>query len=217
MALPSPPPLCQLQNLGLAMTPLFWTGLPQNIGKGYVTLSQAIQNLLTENPVRQSNFIEKLIAGVGRLPSDVTAIIWDFIPPSTVRCLLSLWATKDELENLHTTVKRATFILHKSLVVYHTAVLGGTYICGLSHDGKHYGDKSNRFVLITVPQTIAAIALIYGAYGLREVEFYTEKQLLSASRIDSAVRTGEYLGIIRPPKARPLSLDIEWDVGNTFL
>ncbi|KAL4887995.1 hypothetical protein BDV59DRAFT_189550 [Aspergillus ambiguus] len=213
-ALEERPSLWMLQNLHLAMTPLFWTRLPQNIYKSYTTFSKANRYLSAKDHDvdRESNSFRDLITRVASLPLELSAIIWDMIPPSAVRCLLSLCAKKDDwVDQPVAAGGKAIDLCEGNLVVYSATVLDGSYICGFRQGDTLYGHESNRYVRVAIPRAIAALTLLYGTYGLREISFRTEKQPYSAGEIGLTRGGSAYLSIIYPSNEQPLSLYIEWD------
>ncbi|PLB51577.1 hypothetical protein P170DRAFT_422579 [Aspergillus steynii IBT 23096] len=93
-ALADQPSIDLLRHLGLAMTPLVWTGLPQSIHQ--LALPGTIEPLSLEVDRRDggNTALSELLERCGRLPAELIAMIWDLIPPCTVRCLLALSSAK---------------------------------------------------------------------------------------------------------------------------
>lgn len=203
------PSINMLCDLGIAMTPLVRGGLPKNI---YMhRLPQAVQTLFSEFDQVDTGdtTLHGLIGRCGRLPTELVTIIWEFISPCAVRCLLALWAARSIWPTFPFAAGCASIRLYGDIFVYVTRVLDGTYICGIRDGDTLYGHKSASLFKVPIPLSITAVIFVLGNYGLRRIGFSTEAQP------DPAVMEGsrggtEFVSIIYPQT--PLIVDFGWDV-----
>ncbi|KAE8406561.1 hypothetical protein BDV37DRAFT_269893 [Aspergillus pseudonomiae] len=200
-----------LSNLTIATTPLVWTGIPQEIYRTYAFYSNAIAALF-KDPRRKNDdgMLLELLGRCGNLPVELGVIIWDFLNPSAIRCLLALNATKSIWSCLPHSTGRATISLHGELVVYFTNILKGTYICGIRQGHILYGHMGNSSLLISVPASSTACVFSLGTYGLQKLKFLTETEA-SSSNVDD-LESSKLFHVVSCRRTRPVCVDIDWDV-----
>lgn len=186
----------------------FWTGLPQNIYQDHLILSKAIYKLWNSNNDSKKTTLYELLERCQSLPAELLAIIWDFITPCTVRCLLSLSATENMWQTSSSAADSGTMSLHGNISVYHTCVLDGTYICGIRQGNKFYGHESSTFSNISIPLSNTAFVLRFGMYGLWSIDFVLDTNTNPSSKSDILVKDNEFISIIHYQH----EVDLEWDV-----
>ena len=208
MALVNRPSNYQLCDLGIAMTPLAWTELPQSIFQDHYMLSKAMHKLSCgPKDDHKKTSLYELLDRCQYLPTELAAIIWDFITPCAARCLLSLSATGDKWPTLSSAAGGGTMSLLGNILVYHTRVLDGTYICGIRQGHRLYGHESKILTNMPIPLSVAAFILKLGMYGLQSIDFVTEQES-PTSKGDIPVKDNEFISIIHSQH----ELDLEWDV-----
>lgn len=198
----------QLCDLGIAMTPLVWTGLPQNIYQDHLTLFKAIHKLQNFKNNNKKTTLYELLERSQNLPTELIAIIWDFIAPCTIRCLLSLSATENTWPDCSSGARSGTISLHGNIAVYRTCVLGGTYICGIRQGNNIYGHESSVSLNVPVPSFATAFVFRIGIYGLRSIDFVTDTKTNPFSKGDITVKDNEFISIIHHQH----EVDLDWDV-----
>ncbi|KAE8356784.1 hypothetical protein BDV28DRAFT_154454 [Aspergillus coremiiformis] len=197
-------------NLGRAMIPLVWTRLPQSIYRSQSTLSKAIQMLPSDQCDYQDVALYILLKRCERLPTELVAMIWDFVTPCTVRCLLALWAAKSiQPAAISFPGGSATIFLNGDIKLYLKQILDGVYICGIRQGYTLHGSESDSSVNITVPLSMIAFVFTRGTYGLRKMEFITELEPHPVRSLAS--KDSEFVGVIYPQPATPLHIDLECD------
>ena len=208
MALVNRPSNYQLCDMGIAMTPLAWTELPQSIFQDHYMLSKAMHKLSCgPKDDHKKTSLYELLDRCQNLPTELVAIIWDFIAPCAARCLLSLSATGDKWPTLSSAARGGTMSLLGNISVYHTRVLDGTYICGIRQRRKLYGHESKILTNMPIPLSVAAFILKLGMYGLQSIDFVTEQES-PTSKGDIPVKDNEFISIIHCQH----EVDLEWDV-----
>lgn len=208
MALVNRPSNDQLCDLGNAMTPLVFTGLPQNIYQNHLTLSKAVHKLQNFKNDNKKTTLYELLERCHSLPTELIAIIWDFLTPCTIRCLLSFLATENIWSTLSSAASIETISLHGNISVYHTCVLDGTYICGIRQENKLYGHESSISVEMSVPSSVTAFVFRIGMYGLRSIDFVTETKANTPSKGDITVNDNVFISIIHHQHEVDLELDV---------
>lgn len=213
MALVNRPSIYELCDLSFAMTPLVWAGLPPSIYKDRFALTKAIHKLSSKsNNDNKRTALYELLERLQGLPTELVAIIWDFMPPCTVRCLCAFLAAENTWPVLSPAVCRGTIYLCGNISVYLTYVLDGTYICGIRQGDKLYGQESNTFTNVSIPLSATAFIFRLGLYGLRNIELLTEAQANQAGERDLTMKDNEFINIVYKQPAMPLHVDLEWDV-----
>ncbi|PYI03592.1 hypothetical protein BO78DRAFT_389316 [Aspergillus sclerotiicarbonarius CBS 121057] len=182
-----PPSLRIIYDLGLAMIPLEWTGLPQEIYRNDA-LSKAVSSLPTASRGNEGESdLCNLLKGCGKLPLELTIIIWDFLASGPVRCLLALNAANRVWSSPSLLAGNATISLHEDFVVYFTHLMKGKYVCGIRQGHTLCGHESSSSVMIQMPASSAECVFSLGIYGLRKIEFLTETRTNSTSKRDLAM------------------------------
>ncbi|KAE8146107.1 hypothetical protein BDV25DRAFT_170046 [Aspergillus avenaceus] len=208
-AIDRPPSIRFVYNLGIAMNPLVWERLPQSI---YSRYRIALTSIHTFYPLdnRHRTTLIKLIDNVKNLPPELICIVWEFIPPSAVRCLLSLCVAKTVWPAIDRTPASATIQLCGDICLYLTSTLDGTYISGICIGSRLYGYRSNWCLRRSISSPVAAITFTLGLYGLQQIDFLSKA---TASITKSSKATSQqFLGIIYSQSVQPPWIELEWDV-----
>ncbi|PWY87061.1 hypothetical protein BO94DRAFT_535177 [Aspergillus sclerotioniger CBS 115572] len=212
-ALVGQPSVHKLYDLGRAMTPLTWTGLPQSLYNNRLVLSKSIYRLDAE--IRQNNdednTLWRLLQRCGSLPTELVAIIWGLIDPSPVRCLLALWAADGYWTKSSSAPNSGSVYLVGNIFIYFTRVLDGTYICGIRQRDILYGHESKNSVEVSAPVSMEGLTFSLGPYGLRSIRFLSDTGTHHKSIGGAATMDTEFIGVIYPQPGAPLQLNIEWD------
>ena len=148
----------QLCDLGIAMTPLVWTGLPQNIYQDHLTLFKAIYKLRNFKNNNKKTTLYELLERSQNLPTELIAIIWDFIAPCTIRCLLSLSATENTWPDCSSAERSGTISLYGDIAVYRTCVLDGHISAAFARETTF---MDMRAVLLSMCQSLHLSLLLF--------------------------------------------------------
>lgn len=176
---------------------LDWSSTEYLPGSSYIVQNNNKKTTLYELLERSQN-----------LPTELIAIIWDFIAPCTIRCLLSLSATENTWPDCSSGARSGTISLHGNIAVYRTCVLGGTYICGIRQGNNIYGHESSVSLNVPVPSFATAFVFRIGIYGLRSIDFVTDTKTNPFSKGDITVKDNEFISIIHHQH----EVDLDWDV-----
>ncbi|PYH75522.1 hypothetical protein BO82DRAFT_359973 [Aspergillus uvarum CBS 121591] len=200
-----------LSDFILATTPVVWTELPQEIYKTYPLSSNSIVALFEDFRLKEHDGILcGLLRRCTKLPAELSAMIWDFLDPGAIRCLLALNASNSIRSYLPRSAGCATISLHGKLVVYFTNIINGTYVCGIRQGCVLYGQMGSCSTSILVPSYCTACVFGFGTYGLQKLKFLTGTEASSENM--NELESSKLFRVILCREAGPVYIDIAWDV-----
>ena len=203
---------------GLAMVPLLDVEVKGNIYASSNTyfLSEALQRFCRptyKHPAQKSNLFHDLNQ-LGALPEEIISLVWEYLSPTVVRCLLSLQTSMDLIERVSPIRQwSATFLLHGSMTVFFRHLHGETYICGLNNTYQQYGYKSHDCQQVQIEMPVVAVSAIIGLFGLKGIQYLMKDG--TEGYIGPPIRRIGYtrcMNILSHNLAEPLFLRVEGDV-----
>lgn len=176
-------------------------------------LSEALQRL-AKTTCQDHTSLSTTLHRLRELPEEILFLIWEFLPLTVIRRLISLQTSLNVMEQM-TPIREwsGVFLLHGSITFFFRRLQGETYLCGLRNTYQQYGHKSDDYqhVLIEVP--VVAVSSIVGLFGIKGIRYLMRDG--NKGYIGSSIRNPENtrcVNITSPNTAEPLFLRLDGDV-----
>ncbi|PYH92693.1 hypothetical protein BO71DRAFT_485219 [Aspergillus ellipticus CBS 707.79] len=211
-ASPNLPSIFNTYDLGVAMTPLVWDDLPQEIYQPFdISIKSVQSSIVSCSHGDTKTTLLELLERCAALPVELIVIIWSYVRPCYAKVLLALHASQSIWSAPSLATGRAVTSLFGLIRVYHTKVMHDTYICGVRQGRVLFGHESSHFIDISAPLLCDILVLTLGIYGLQRLEFLTGEGTGSTSLGVPPVGFKKFIGVILPRQEAPLRVHIEWD------
>lgn len=181
------------------------------------TLRHLLESTETAGDLGQKSSLSSTLNRLKDLPEEIISLVWEFMPLTVVRCLISVQTSARLMKQLSPVRQwNGVFLLHGSLTVFLRRLHGETYICGLRNTYQQYGHKSNDCQQVSIEMPVVAVSPITGLFGLIGIrclmkdggECYLGSPLLNTEHT-------RCMNIRSPDTTQPLFLNLEGDV-RTF-
>lgn len=181
-------------------------------------LSMALRHLLetteTTGDLGRTSSLSSTLNRLKNLPEEIISLIWEFMPLTVVRCLISVQASARLMKQLSPVRQwSGVLLLHGLLNVFLRRLNGETYLCGLRNTYQQYGHKSDDCQQVWIGMPVVAVSPVIGLLGLVGIrclmkdgrECYLGSPILNTEHARCMIITS-------PDITQPFFLSLEGDV-----